>query len=169
MNCGSMDPSHIPGSGQPSGFSENQLPEDGNSKPPLGARASSNQSVENEQVGFDAGARAQEPGPNLLQVSDVGPPTPSDKAARTRSGVPRWVARVFLIIEVILWIELGMILVVVPWTHAWSDNGLILNYPRIRELLSISFVRGAVSGIGLLDIWAGVWQAIRYKDPAGTK
>lgn len=62
-----------------------------------------------------------------------------------------------------------MILVVVPWTHAWSNNGLVLNYPRIRELLSMNFVRGVVTGIGLLDIWAGMWQAIHYKEPAGRK
>jgi hypothetical protein len=68
-----------------------------------------------------------------------------------------------------IWIELGMILVIVPWTRAWSDNGLILNYPHIREFLSIDFIRGGVTGIGLLDIWAGVWRAVHYKDPVSTK
>jgi hypothetical protein len=153
-----MDPIYPPGSGQPSGFSENKVPED--SKPPSSRRASSKQSVENDQLGFEGGIGAGEPGSNLLQV----PVT-----SVSRSGAPRWATRIFLVIEVIIWIELGMILVVVPWTHAWSDNGLILNYPRIRELLSINFVRGVVTGIGLLDIWAGVSQAIHYQDPVGTK
>jgi hypothetical protein len=68
-----------------------------------------------------------------------------------------------------IWVELGMILAIVPWMRAWSDNGLVLNYPRIRELLSMDFIRGVVSGIGLLDIWVGVWQAVHYKHPVRTK
>ena len=124
--------------------------------------------MENEQLGFDRGVGAAEAGPNLLPAAGMGSP-PGSAASVSHSSVPRWVARIFLVIEVVLWIELGMILVVVPWTRAWSENSLILDYPRIRELLSINFVRGVVTGIGLLDIWAGVSQAIHYKDPAATK
>ena len=114
----------------------------------------------NEPLSFDRGLTAEESGSNLGQTPD---------AECVSSGVPRWAARIFLVVEVIIWVELGMILAIVPWMRAWSDNGLVLNYPRIRELLSMDFVRGVVSGIGLLDIWVGVWQAIQYKDPVRTK
>jgi hypothetical protein len=116
--------------------------------------------VGNKPLSFDRGITAEESGANLGQAPD------EDVSPR---GVSRWAARIFLVVEVIIWVELGMILAVVPWMRAWSDNGLVLNYPRIRELLSMDFVRGVVSGIGLLDIWVGVWQAIRYKDPVRTK
>jgi hypothetical protein len=162
-----MDFSRTPGS-EPFGFPDDKHPED--FKPTSGCQASSNQSVENEQVGFDRGVGAAEAGPNLLPVPGMGSqPDPAVVASVSHSSVPRWAARIFLVIEVVIWIELGMILVVVPWTHAWSENSLILDYPRIRELLSMNFVRGAVTGIGLLDIWAGVSQAIHYKDPVGRK
>ena len=162
-----MDFPRTPGS-EPFGLSEDNHPED--FEPTSERRASSNQSVENEQLGFDRGVGAAEAGPNLLPAPGMGSqPDPAVVASVSQSGVPRWAARIFLVIEVVLWVELGMILVVVPWTHAWSENSLILDYPRIRELLSINFVRGVVTGIGLLDIWAGVSQAIHYKDPVGTK
>ena len=158
-----MDPSCTPGSGQPFGVPEDKSPE--NSPPSLSAtlgapQASSNHSVANEPLSFDRGIIAGERGADLLQTPVTGV---------SHSGVPRWMARVFLLIEVIIWVELGLILAIVPWTRAWSDNGLVLNYPRIRELLSINFIRGVVTGIGLLDIWVGVWQAIHYKDPVRTK
>jgi len=153
-----MDPTSTPGSGQRFGFSEDKSL--AGSEPPPSLGAPSNSSVDNEQLSFDRGMSSGESGSDLLRAPVTGV---------SRSGVPRWAARIFLVIEVIIWVELGMILVIVPWTHAWSDNGLVLNYPRVRELLSMNFVRGVVTGIGLLDIWAGMWQAIHYRDPAGTK
>ncbi len=158
-----MDPTYTPGSGQPFGLPEDKSPE--NSPPPLSSSlrappASSKHSVGNEPLSFDRSLTAEESGSNLGQTPDA------DVSPR---GVSRWAARIFLVVEVIIWVELGMILAIVPWMRAWSDNGLVLNYPRIRELLSMDFVRGVVSGIGLLDIWVGVWQAIRYKDPVRTK
>jgi hypothetical protein len=78
---------------------------------------------------------------------------------------PRWLARMFIVIEVIVWVELGIILVIAPWTRYWSGNSLILSYPHLRELLGINFIRGTVTGIGLLDIWTGIWRLLRYRDP----
>jgi len=158
-----MDPTYTPGSGQPFGSPEDKSPE--NCRPRLSSslpapQSSSKHNVSNEPLGFERGITAEESGSNLLQAAVGGVP---------QAGAPRWAARIFLVIEVMVWVELGMILVVVPWTHAWIDNGLVLNYPRIREFLSIDFVRGVVTGVGLLDIWVGVWQAIHYKDPVSAK
>ena len=158
-----MDPAYTPGSGQPIGLpedkslEESQVPLSSSSRTP---QPSSKHSVSNEPLGFDRSIAAEESGSNLLQAP---------VAVVSQRGLPRWATRLFLVVEVMIWVELGMILVIVPWTRAWSDNGLVLNYPRIREFLSIDFIRGIVTGIGLLDIWVGVWQAIRYKDPVSTK
>ena len=73
--------------------------------------------------------------------------------------------RLFLVIRVVFWIELGMLLVVLPWTKVWTDNGLLLRWPALRVWLQQNFVRGATSGLGLLDIWIGVWDAVHYRDP----
>jgi hypothetical protein len=116
--------------------------------------------VGNEPLSFDRSLSATESGSHLAPV----PVTAVSQRASSR-----WATRIFLVIEVVIWVELGMILVIVPWTRAWTDNGLVLNYPRLREFLAMDFIRGVISGIGLLDIWVGVWQAIRYKDPVSTK
>ncbi len=79
-------------------------------------------------------------------------------------GLPLWMQRIFLIIFVLLCIEVGLVLVAVPWTSAWSDNGLLVNLPRFKALLRLGFVRGIISGIGVLDIWIGIWEAVHYRD-----
>lgn len=78
--------------------------------------------------------------------------------------VPLWMRRLSLFILVAFCIELGMLLVVLPWTRLWSDNNLILNYPALRSFLQQNFVRGAVSGVGLVDIYLGIWEAWHYKE-----
>jgi hypothetical protein len=149
----------MPGPG-PFDSPEEKCPE--NLRPPLspGLRVpetSSKHNVSNEPFSFDPGISPGESGSNLLQAPVRG------------VGASRWAARIFLVIEVMIWIELGMVLVIVPWTRAWSDNGLVLSYPRLREFLNINFIRGVVTGIGVLDLWAGISQAVHYKDPVSTK
>jgi hypothetical protein len=32
-------------------------------------------------------------------------------------------------------------------------------------LIGNNFVRGAISGIGIIDLWIGIWEAVHYRDP----
>jgi hypothetical protein len=91
----------------------------------------------------------------LVQPSNpLTPPSP----------VAIWIDRIGLVIKVIFYIEMGILLVVLPWISVWTDNNLILAYPTLRAILQHNFVRGAVSGIGLVDIWIGIWEAVHYRD-----
>ena len=56
---------------------------------------------------------------------------------------------------------------ILPWRPEWSDNSLLLPYPAIRELVSNGFVRGVVTGLGLLNVWIGFWEAcLLYTSPS---
>jgi hypothetical protein len=79
---------------------------------------------------------------------------------------PVWLARTMLVVFVAFCIEVGLILVAVPWIpHLWHENSLLLAYPGARSFLANDFVRGAVTGVGLLDLWLGVYEAVHYRDP----
>ncbi len=81
--------------------------------------------------------------------------------------LPLWVERVLLLIRVSFAVWIGLFLVGLPWWDAgriWSENGLLLAHPTLRAFFSQHFVRGIVSGIGLIDIWVGVWWAVHYKE-----
>ena len=92
-------------------------------------------------------------------ASGVAPSPPPAAAGRL------WLMRLWVVIRVAFFVELGMVLVVLPWTRAWTENSLLLAYPGARFFLQNNFVRGVISGLGFLDEGFGVWEAIRYKEP----
>lgn len=51
-------------------------------------------------------------------------------------------------------LESGVVLLLAPWSSFWDRNYFVENLPAIRELLVNNFVRGAVSGLGLVNIAA---------------
>jgi hypothetical protein len=53
-------------------------------------------------------------------------------------------------------LEAGLLLVLVPWTGFWERNLFFTSFPPLRELVRNSFVRGAVSGIGVVTVLAGL-------------
>jgi len=93
---------------------------------------------------------------------------PASGAAPSRppvAGGQLWLMRIWVVVRVAFFVELGMVLVVLPWTRAWTENSLLLAYPSVRFFLQNNFVRGLISGLGFLDVGFGVWEAIRYKEP----
>ena len=60
--------------------------------------------------------------------------------------------RIFRALMVVLAFEMGALLLYLPWSGYWEQNYFLSHYPSlIRVVLHPSF-RGAVSGIGVLDI-----------------
>ena len=53
-------------------------------------------------------------------------------------------------------LEAGLILIVAPWSGFWDHNGLAAWLPSTGAWLTSPFVRGAVSGIGLITAIAGL-------------
>lgn len=59
---------------------------------------------------------------------------------------------------------IGLILVFLPWTHFWALNRLFLYYASVAHLTGSGAFRGLVSGLGLLNLWIAVAEAIHYKE-----
>ena len=62
----------------------------------------------------------------------------------------------FRFLFVIYCLEAGLFLVVAPWTEAWERIVLLVPFAFPRLLLSLSWMRGLVSGFGLIHL---VWAA----------
>jgi hypothetical protein len=56
----------------------------------------------------------------------------------------------------VYFLETGLLLIVVPWSVFWERNLFLERVPVVRGLLLDHFVRGAVSGIGLVCLAAAV-------------
>jgi hypothetical protein len=75
-----------------------------------------------------------------------------------------WMHRVSMLLFVFFCATLGVILVVFPWGDAWANNSLLAGHPAIQDFVASGFVRGVCSGLGLLDIWIGFWEAVHYHE-----
>jgi hypothetical protein len=97
---------------------------------------------------------SQPPAPEQTPGQLVPPPAHS----------PIWVQRLLLVVEVVIAVWAGMLVMVLPWTRLWTENPLLSGWPAIRFILDQSFVRGMISGIGLVDVWIGISDAVHYRD-----
>ena len=88
------------------------------------------------------------------------PTTPPAKL----TGISLWNQRLRLVVEVVFFVELGMLLIVLPWTSVWTQNPLMGTHFNWHDFLSSGFVRGAVSGLGLVNLWIGISDALNYHE-----
>jgi hypothetical protein len=46
----------------------------------------------------------------------------------------------------------GLVLTVAPWTSVWESNWLLQPWAGLRSLATSGFARGAVTGLGLVNL-----------------
>jgi hypothetical protein len=61
---------------------------------------------------------------------------------------------------VAFFLEVGFALVVVPWSTFWDRNYFAQALPAVQMFISNNFVRGAVSGIGLINLMTGIGELV---------
>ena len=89
---------------------------------------------------------------------------PQQPVEQQEAELPVWLQRTFVVVYVLFCIELGLALLVLPWTRFWFYEGRVENWPVMQQWLHNGFLRGAISGLGLIDIWLGVMEAVIYRD-----
>lgn len=95
-------------------------------------------------------------------------PTPENPGEPARKTAPVWLQRLSLFVLVLFCVYLGILVTVLPWwRQMWDRNMFILARPWLAAILHNGAVRGIISGLGLLDIWIGVSEAIHYRDYRG--
>ena len=95
--------------------------------------------------------------PNPASPSATAPPPQEHRA-------PHWLYRADLFLRVMLHLWAGLFLVFLPWTHPWTYNRFFLYYAPVAKLLESGAIRGLVSGLGLLNLWIAISDAIDYKE-----
>ena len=78
------------------------------------------------------------------------------------------------LLYVAYFLEVGLLLILVPWSGFWERNYFAASLPALREILKNNFVRGAVSGLGIVNLWLGfvdlavLMSGRRVVEPMGT-
>jgi len=75
--------------------------------------------------------------------------------------------RVVTLLYVVFCFEMGVLLFVFPWLPLWSRNFFVSHYAWFSSIALNHFVRGAVSGVGLADIWLAVFELWRLRRQLG--
>ena len=88
----------------------------------------------------------------------------SAESAKPPRQSPRWLQRLDLFVRVIVRLYLCLNVVVLPWMHFWDENRLLALIPHLAPVALNGIVRGVVSGLGLLNIWIAIHDAIHYKE-----
>jgi hypothetical protein len=79
---------------------------------------------------------------------------------------PGWFSRLSSILLIIFCFELGMFLLIYPWTDGWSANYFAwvvtgTEQPAWHTFWDNEYVRGAISGIGILNLWIAMAEVFR--------
>lgn len=91
-------------------------------------------------------------------------PPQSGGAISETNRVQIWMHRISVFLFVLISAVAGVLLIILPWTPEWTDNYLLTSFPNLLPIVSSGFFRGICSGLGLLDIWIGFWEALHYHE-----
>jgi hypothetical protein len=75
-------------------------------------------------------------------------------AGDVAQGVPHGVIGRLLLVAYL--IEAGLLLLIGPWSGLWDRNLFVQSLPALNDVARSGFIRGAVSGVGVLCVGAGL-------------
>ena len=65
------------------------------------------------------------------------------------------------IVFLLFCLEVGLVLLLLPWTLLWDNNYFFSLQPRHSALWLSNYLRGAVSGLGLVNLWMALEESRR--------
>jgi len=94
-------------------------------------------------------------------------PDIAEPGSRGRHSSPGgWVHRLSSVLFIVFCFELGLFLLVYPWTDAWGQNYFSWlageHFHSVwHEFWNNTYFRGAVSGVGMVNVWIAVTEVFR--------
>lgn len=84
------------------------------------------------------------------------------------------VAKLTVIIFIVLCLQIGIALTLLPWISFgvigdWGDNYLLAfvaekaGLPLLQKTIASGWVRGAVTGLGVLNLFIAFWEMAHFK------
>jgi len=70
--------------------------------------------------------------------------------------------RLLRVVLLLAWLEMGLVLILVPWSEFWETNYFLYQYPLLGFFVKNAFVRGAISGLGIMNVFLAL-EAFRRR------
>jgi hypothetical protein len=111
------------------------------------------------------------------QPTELRSPPPGSNTAPDPAMIPPgpgWFQRLSSVLFIIFCFELGLFLLIYPWTDGWSDNYFAWAAGGSVQTTWHSFwdntyVRGCISGMGVVNLWIAVTEVFRMFARRGSK
>lgn len=95
------------------------------------------------------------------------PRIPLDPANSDPGSLARPRARILTILQNCLYITysfvVGFFLLCLPWMEIWENNYLLYLYPQLRPLITNSYFKGGVLGLGIVNILIGIQEMAGFR------
>jgi len=62
------------------------------------------------------------------------------------------------IIYILYSLEVGIVLLFLPWQAIWENNYILFIYPGLRPVVANPFLKGAVLGLGIVNLLIGIQE-----------
>ena len=83
-------------------------------------------------------------------------------------------AKLTIIFFILICFEIGALLIILPWAPnpSWNENYLLvlaadkLHWPSLALAMKSPYMRGAVTGLGVVNVLLGLWEAANFSKTA---
>ncbi|MEX2261967.1 MAG: hypothetical protein WD696_08440 [Bryobacteraceae bacterium] len=75
----------------------------------------------------------------------------------------RWYHKAFALAFIVFCLESGLFLLLFPWSEYWDLNYFASVAPEWRDFWGNAYLRGAVSGLGMLNLYVSLSEIFRLR------
>ena len=94
--------------------------------------------------------------------SGTPPALVSQRSAPARRS---WAQKLGSLLFVLVCFEVGAFLLLFPWMEYWDHNSIAAFAPWVRSVWDSAYFRGALSGLGLVNIYIALAEVLRMLRP----
>jgi len=71
------------------------------------------------------------------------------------------------VVHIVYWVTVGGFLILLPWLQFWDHNFFLFRWPGLRPILGSPFVKGAILGLGIVNLLIGLQEFVQFRKPHG--
>jgi len=90
-------------------------------------------------------------------------PVPGPVPVPMSQPVYAWYHKMWSFVFITLCLEIGLFLLIFPWTDYWGGNYFSNLFPQMELVWGNMYVRGAVSGLGVANLYISFAEILRLK------
>ncbi len=100
-----------------------------------------------------------------MMPTEPQPPEPREYLGPVPVPEPeyRWYHKMSAVLFITFCLEVGIFLVIFPWTPYWDGNYFSLLKPEWHQYWDNMYVRGAVSGFGVVNLYISLVEVLRLR------